>query len=41
MDTIAQIEQGILICPETKQRLHVSSDKQWLVTMITCIAIDF
>lgn len=32
MDTIAQIEQGILICPETKQRLHVSSDKQWLVT---------
>ena len=32
MDTIAQIEQGILICPETKQRLHVSADAQWLVT---------
>ncbi|MHB9101606.1 MAG: class I SAM-dependent methyltransferase [Sulfuricella sp.] len=32
MDTIAQIEQGILICPKTKQRLHVSSDQQWLVT---------
>lgn len=32
MDTIAQIEQGLLICPKTKQRLHVSSDNQWLVT---------
>jgi SAM-dependent methyltransferase len=32
MDTIAQIEQGILVCPKTKQRLHVSSDRQWLVT---------
>ena len=32
MDTLAQIEKGILICPKTKQRLHVSSDNQWLVT---------
>jgi SAM-dependent methyltransferase len=32
MDTIAQIEQGILVCPETRQRLHVSNDRQWLVT---------
>ena len=32
MDTIAQIEQGILRCPKTKQRLCISSDRQWLVT---------
>lgn len=32
MDTLAQIEQGVLVCPKTKQRLHVSSDQQWLTT---------
>jgi SAM-dependent methyltransferase len=32
MDTLAQIEQGILVCPRTKQRLHVSSDRQRLIT---------
>jgi SAM-dependent methyltransferase len=32
MDTLAHIEQGILICPKTKQRLHISNDNQWLVT---------
>ncbi|MBI5007641.1 MAG: methyltransferase domain-containing protein [Nitrosomonadales bacterium] len=32
MNTITQIEQGLLVCPVTRQRLHVSSDRQWLVT---------
>jgi SAM-dependent methyltransferase len=32
MDTIAQIERGVLVCPRTKQQLHVSSDMQWLIT---------
>lgn len=32
MDTVTQIEKGILICPKTKQRLQISSNKQWLVT---------
>lgn len=32
MNTMAQIEQGILVCPKTGQRLHVSGDQQWLVT---------
>jgi SAM-dependent methyltransferase len=32
MDTITQVERGILVCSRTKQRLHISSDRQWLVT---------
>ncbi len=32
MDVVEQIEQGILVCPITGQRLHVSRDQQWLVT---------
>ena len=33
MDIIAQIERGILICPQTRQRLYMSGDRQWLATV--------
>ena len=33
MDIIAQIERGILICPQTRQPLYISSDRRWLATM--------